>query len=76
MVAWRSYLRHRDNLIRYRSAHIQQMQKALQLMNLQLTHVISDITGQTGLCRSSGRWSRVNTTRSNSPSIVTPALTE
>lgn len=49
MVVLRSYLRHRDNLIRYRSAHIQQMQKALQLMNLQLTNVISNITGQTGL---------------------------
>lgn len=49
MVTLRSYLRHRDNLIRYRSAHIQQMQKALQLMNLQLTNVISDITGQTGM---------------------------
>jgi transposase len=45
----RSYLRHRDSLIRYRSAHILQMQKALHLMNLQLTNVISDITGQTGL---------------------------
>lgn len=49
MRALQAYLRHRDNLIRYRSAHVQQMQKALQLMNLQLTHVISDITGQTGL---------------------------
>jgi hypothetical protein len=49
MLTLRSYLRHRDNLIRYRSAHIQQMQKALHLMNLQLTNVISDITGQTGM---------------------------
>ena len=49
MVALRSYLRHRDNLIRDRSAHIQRMQKALHQMNLQLTNVISDITGQTGL---------------------------
>lgn len=49
MTTLRSYLRHRDNLIRYRSAHIQQMQKALHQMNLQLTNVISDITGQTGL---------------------------
>ena len=38
-----------DNLIRARSIHIQHMQKALQLMNLRLTTVISDITGQTGL---------------------------
>ena len=49
MTALRAYIRHRDNLIRYRSVHIQHMQKALQLMNIQLTNVITDITGQTGL---------------------------
>jgi hypothetical protein len=49
MCELRSYLRHRDNLIRYRSQHIQHMQKALELMNLKLSQVISDITGQTGL---------------------------
>jgi transposase len=49
MCALRAYIRHRDNLIRYRSAHIQHMQKALQQMNVQLTNVISDITGQTGM---------------------------
>ena len=47
--ALRSLIRHRDNLIRYRAAHIQHMQKALLLMNLQLTLVVSDITGTTGL---------------------------
>jgi transposase len=45
----RSLVRHRENLVRYRSAHIQHMQKALQLMNVQLTQVVSDITGVTGL---------------------------
>jgi transposase len=45
----RALARHRDNLIRYRSAHIQHMQKALQLMNVQLTQVVSDITGLTGM---------------------------
>ena len=45
----RAYARHRDNLIRYRSAHIQHMQKALQQMNVQLTNAISDITGKTGM---------------------------
>lgn len=45
----RAYVRHRDNLIRTRSVHIQHLQKALQLMNLKLTTVISDITSQTGL---------------------------
>ena len=49
MCALRAYIRHRDNLIRYRSAHIQHMQKALHLMNVQLTNVLSDITGQTGM---------------------------
>jgi transposase len=49
MCALRTLVRHRDNLIRFRSAHIQHMQKALQLMNVQLTQVISDITGVTGL---------------------------
>lgn len=49
MCTVRAYVRHRDNLIRYRSAHIQHMQKALHLMNLQLTNVISDITGKTGM---------------------------
>ena len=49
ICALRALVRHRDNLLRYRSAHIQHMQKALQLMNVQLTNVISNITGQTGL---------------------------
>jgi len=48
MVALRSYIRHRDNLIRYRSVHIQHMLKALHWMNIKLSTVISDITGQTG----------------------------
>jgi transposase len=45
----RAYVRHRDNLLRYRSAHVQHMQKALHMMNLQLTNVISDVTGKTGM---------------------------
>jgi transposase len=49
MVALRAYIRHRDNLIRYRTGHVQHMQKALQLMNIQLSNVISDIAGQTGM---------------------------
>jgi transposase len=49
ICALRAMARHRDNLIRYRSAHIQHMQKALQLMNVKLTAVVSDITGVTGL---------------------------
>jgi transposase len=49
ICALRAMARHRDNLIRYRSAHIQHMQKALELMNVKLTQVVSDITGVTGM---------------------------
>src|SRR4029079_6845275 len=36
-------------LLDYAASHIQHMQKALTEMNLQLHHVVSDITGATGL---------------------------
>lgn len=49
MRALRAYLRHRTMLLDYRAAHIQHLQKALQQMNVQLTRVLSDITGVTGL---------------------------
>jgi len=49
ICAIRSLVRHRDMLTRYRAAHIQHMQKALELMNLKLTNVLSDITGVTGM---------------------------
>lgn len=45
----RSLLRHRESLIQAAAAHVQRMQKALDQMNLQLHHVISDIVGMTGL---------------------------
>jgi transposase len=45
----RSILRHRDGLVQMASSHVQHMQKALDQMNLQLHHVISDITGLTGI---------------------------
>jgi transposase len=47
--AVRALLRHRDSLVKMAASHVQHMQKALTQMNLQLHHVISDITGQTGL---------------------------
>jgi transposase len=47
--ALRDMIRHRGNLLRYRASHIQHMQKILQLMNLKLTNVLSDITGTTGM---------------------------
>jgi transposase len=49
IVAIRSLVRHREMLVGYRSAHIQHMQKALTLMNIRLTSVLSDISGVTGL---------------------------
>jgi transposase len=45
----RSYLRQRSMLVAYASHHIQHMQKALEQMNLKLAHVVSDITGLTGM---------------------------
>src|ERR1700674_4243728 len=45
----RSILRHRNDLVQMASSHVQHMQKALDQMNLQLHHVISDITGMTGV---------------------------
>ncbi|MCB0031425.1 MAG: IS110 family transposase [Anaerolineales bacterium] len=45
----RTLVRQRDMLVRYRSAHILHMQKALEQMNLKLTYVLSDVTGATGM---------------------------
>lgn len=49
VCAVRALRRHRDNLIAYAAAHVQHMQKSLVQMNLQLQHVISDLSGKTGL---------------------------
>ncbi|NLD72624.1 MAG: IS110 family transposase [Chloroflexi bacterium] len=45
----RTLWRQRQDLVRHRAAHIQHMQKALQGMNVQLTQVLADISGVTGL---------------------------
>ena len=45
----RAYLRQRGMLIKSAGTHIQHMQKALTLMNLQLANVLSDVTGETGM---------------------------
>ena len=45
----RSYMRQRAMLVSYAGQHVQHMQKALVQMNLQLTVVLEDITGATGL---------------------------
>lgn len=49
IAALRSYLRLRERHLDYAAAHIQHMQKALTHMNLQLHHVVSDLTGATGM---------------------------
>lgn len=45
----RSYMRQRAMLTSYASQHVQHMQKALVQMNVQLQHVLEDITGATGM---------------------------
>ena len=49
ICAVRTLLRHRNELVMAASQHVQHMHKALTQMNLQIHHVISDITGLTGL---------------------------
>ena len=49
ICALRSLWRHRENLIQLATVHLQHMQKALDQMNVQLHHVISDLAGTTGL---------------------------
>jgi transposase len=49
VVRLRAYLRHRERLVEYAAAHIQHMQKALMQMNVQLHHVVTDVTGVTGM---------------------------
>ncbi len=49
IAALRVYLRLRERHLDYAAAHIQHMQKALTFMNLQLHHVVADVTGITGM---------------------------
>lgn len=45
----RIYMRQRETLISQSSEHVQRMQKALELMNVKLKQVLSDIAGKTGM---------------------------
>jgi transposase len=45
----RTLLRLRQMLIAYAGQHVQHMQKALTLLNVKLQHVVSDLTGLTGM---------------------------
>jgi transposase len=49
VCAVRSLLRHRDGLVRAAATCVHRLHKALTQMNVQLQHVIADITGVTGL---------------------------
>jgi transposase len=49
LAALRAYLRQRERLLDYAASHIQHMQKALMQMNVQLHHVVTDMTGTTGM---------------------------
>lgn len=49
VCAVRAMMRHRSDLVAMASEHIQHMHKALTQMNVQIQHVLNDITGVTGL---------------------------
>jgi hypothetical protein len=49
IAALRAYLRLRERHLDDAAAHIRHIQKALTFMNLQLHHVVSDVTGVTGM---------------------------
>ena len=48
LVALRTLLRHRAQLVEHRSPHVLHMQKALLQMNVQLSQAVTDVTGVTG----------------------------
>jgi hypothetical protein len=47
LVALRTMLRHRSQLLEHRAPHVQYMQKALLQMNVQLSQALSDVMGET-----------------------------
>ena len=49
LLAVRTLVRYRAELVQHRVPHYLQRQQALKVMNLQLSEVLSDITGVTGL---------------------------
>ena len=49
VCALRAVMRHRGELVQMAATHVQHMHKALTQMNLQIQHVITDLTGVTGL---------------------------
>jgi transposase len=49
VCAVRALVRHRESLVRTGCEHLLRVQKALDQMNVQVHHAVSDITGETGL---------------------------
>ncbi len=49
ILVLRSYMRQRQMLVKHATEHVQHMQKAMEMMNIKLTEVISDIVGVTGM---------------------------
>jgi transposase len=49
ICALRSLWRHRESLVQMAAVHVQHMQKAFDQMNLQIHHVLSELTGVTGM---------------------------
>jgi len=47
LVALRTLLRHRAQLLEHRAPHVLHMQQALLQMNIQLSQALSDVTGIT-----------------------------
>jgi len=80
----RSYVRQRDRWVTEAGRSIQHMQQALELMNVKLTEVVSDITGTTGMAiidsilageRDAGRLSELRDSRcSHSQEEIARAL--
>ena len=66
ICAMRSLMRHREGLMRAACQHLLRAQKALDQMNVQLHHAVTDITGQTGLAILDATW-RVNVIPRHSP---------
>ena len=53
-------LRHRESLIQAAAAHVRRVQKTLDQMNPQWHHVITDLTGLTGLAGPRYGWMNVD----------------
>lgn len=49
IVELRAYMRQRERIVQDAARHVQHMQKALLEMNIQIHHVLSDLTGVTGM---------------------------